>query len=298
MQFIKKFKIINENQFGFQQVKSCKNALISFTEFLRNSVDQSLKGLACFIDLKKAFDTICHKTKIKKLEKYGFRGNFLNLMKSFLENRHQYVEYNNSVSQKLKINYGVPQESVLGPLFFLLYINDLPGVCKSNKITLFADDTTIYSAAKQNTSFSYNEVKETKRWFEEHKLTINDKKCSFINFGKREYLNKDFLVKNVQNVNKITYLGIIIDHKLNYNSHVEKIAKQMSKFCGVLYKAGYYFTKNQLLLFYESYAKSVITYGLIVYGCTTKTNLNEIFILQKRIFRAIFLNEKLIPFNQ
>ena len=113
-----------------------------------------------------------------------------------------------------------------------------------------------------------------------------------MSFGKREYLNKDFLVKNVQNVNKITYLGIITDHKLNYKSHVEKIAKQMSKFCGVLYKARYYFTKNQLLLFYESYAKSVITYGLIVYGCTTKTNLIEIFNLQKRIFRAIFFKRK------
>ena len=146
--------------------------------------------------------------------------------------------------------------------------------------------------------FFYKEVKETKRWFEEHKLTINDKKSSFMNLRKREYLNKDFLVKNVQNVNKITYLGIIIDHKLNYKSHVEKIAKQMSKFCGVLYKARYYFTKNQLLLFYESYAKSVITYGLIVHGCTTKTNLNEIFNLQKRIFRAIFFNGNLIPFNQ
>ena len=113
-----------------------------------------------------------------------------------------------------------------------------------------------------------------------------------MNFGKREYLNKDFLVKNVQNVNKITYLGIIIDHKLNYKSHVEKIVKQMSKFCGVLYKARYYFTKNQLLLFYESYVKSVITYGLIFYGCTTKTNMNEIFILQKRNFRAIFFKRE------
>ena len=101
-----------------------------------------------------------------------------------------------------------------------------------------------------------------------------------MNFGKREYLNKDFLVKNVQNVNKITYLGIIIDHKLNYKSHVEKIAKQMSKFCGVLYKARYYFTKNQLLLFYESYAKSVITYGLIVTKfsiCKKKNFLSNFF---------------------
>ena len=129
-------------------------------------------------------------------------------------------------------------------------------------------------------------------------MTISDKKCSFMNFGKREYLNKDFLGKNVQNVNKVTYLGIIINHKLNYKSHIEKIAKQMSKFCGVLYNARYYFTKNQLLLFYESYAKSVITYGLIVNDCTTKSNLNKIFNLLKIIFRAFFLNENLIPFNQ
>ena len=83
------------------------------------------------------------------------------------------------------------------------------------------------------------------RWFEKHRLTIKDKKCSLIDFGKREYSNKDFLGKNVQNVNEVTYLGIIIDHKLNYKSHVGKIGNQMSKFCGVLYKARCYFTKNQ-----------------------------------------------------
>ena len=93
--------------------------------------------------------------------------------------------------------------------------------------------------------FFYNEVKETKRWFEGHKLTINDKKCSIMTFGEREYLNKDFLGKNVQNVNKVTYLGIIMDHKLNYKSHVEKIPIQMSKFFGV-------FLQSKILLYKKS----------------------------------------------
>ena len=97
-------------------------------------------------------------------------------MKSFLKNRHQYVEYNNSVSKILKLGYGVPQGSVMSPLFFLIYINDLSKVCNSNEISLFKDDTTIYFDAEQNASIFYNEVKETKRWFEEHKLTNKDKK--------------------------------------------------------------------------------------------------------------------------
>ena len=154
---------------GWNQGKLCKNALIS---------DQCLKGLSCFIDLRKALVTICHKTMIKKLEKYGFRGNFLNLMKCFLENRHQYVEYNISVGQKFQIKLWRSQGSVLGSLFFLLYINDLPKGCKSIKSSLFAEYTTIHSATKQNASFFYNEVKETMWWFKEHKLTIDDKEAA------------------------------------------------------------------------------------------------------------------------
>ena len=167
-------------------------------------------------------------------------------MRSFLEYHFQYVENNNSVSQKLKLNFGVPQGSALGPLFFPLSFYDLPKICKSNKISLFGDDTTIYSAAKQNTSFFYNEVKHKKKWFEVHKLTNNNKKCSFMIFGNCEYLTKNFLGKHVQNVNKVTYIGIIINHQLNYKSHVEKRAIQMSKFCGVLFKAWYYFTKKSV----------------------------------------------------
>ena len=91
--------------------------------------------------------------------------------------------------------------------------------------------------------FFYNEVEETKRWFKEHKLTISDKKCRLMNFGKCKYLNKDFIGKNIQNVIKVMYLGINIDHKPNYKSHIgKKKAKQMSKFCGAFYNARNYFT--------------------------------------------------------
>ena len=136
--------VLHENQFGFRKNNSIIFALIQITEKIKESIDKGNFGCGIFIDLRKAFDTVNHEILLLKLEHCGIRGTMLNWFKSYLCNREQYVFLNGESSKVKDITCGVPQGSVLGPLLFLLYINDLPNISKSLNFYLFADDTNIY----------------------------------------------------------------------------------------------------------------------------------------------------------
>ena len=153
--FLIKYDVLSKEQFGFQSKKSTIDAVMEVVEYLRNNMNKQEPACCAFIDLTKAFDTVNHSYLLTKCYKYGLRGPDKNFLKSFLEDRKQYIEIGNKKSDKLLVNCGVPQGSVLGPLLFLIYINNLPSVCNDNKVTLFADDTNIYGSLK-------NETKTTK----------------------------------------------------------------------------------------------------------------------------------------
>ena len=143
VKFCEKEKILTSTQYGFRSKRSCVDAISTVTEYIRTEIDRKSIGQICFIDLQKAFDTLDHNILLNKIEKYGFRGPIYHIVKNYLDNRWQFVASDCSISSKRRICTGVPQGSVLGPLLFLLYINDLHQVIKDSRIAMFADDTTV-----------------------------------------------------------------------------------------------------------------------------------------------------------
>ena len=218
--FANKQKILYEKQFGFQKKKSCVDALIEFTEFIREGWDKKLVGQSCLVDLKKAFDTINHDLLLAKLEKYGFRGRILCLLNNFFTNRLQFVQTDNKISSSRSMSCGVPQGSVLGPFLFLIYKKDLPKIAEGSEVVLFADDTTICNAEKNCCDSFDSSISKMDRWFKTNGLCVNPGKTQIIKFGNN--FSKDYFTfgTTVQITNVCKYLGIFVDKKLTFKLHL------------------------------------------------------------------------------
>ena len=186
--FLDSNNLIYERQFGFRANHSTSHALISATGHINNLLDKGCFVGGIFIDLEKAFDTVNHNILINKLSYYGFRGNCQNLIKSFLTNRKQFVSINGYDSSILDIRCGVPQGSTLGPLLFLIYINDLNFSIKSSTPSHFADDTCIvhHSNKLKTLETELNcDLKLCNEWLKVNRLSLNVDKSKFVLFHSR-----------------------------------------------------------------------------------------------------------------
>ena len=229
--FLEFHNILFDNQFGFRKNNSTSFALMQITEKIKETIENKKFGCGIFIDLRKAFDTVNHKILLKKLEHYGIRGIALNWFTSYLFNRKQFVFHNGESSNLQPITCGVPQGSVLGPLLFLLYINDLPKISNIFQFYLFADDTNIYYEAENLDKLELTINKELKKlhtWLIVNRLSLNINKTNFVVFHPfNKPLTKKITLKiykkAISEKDQVKYLGIMIDSTLSWKNHIDNV---------------------------------------------------------------------------
>ena len=206
----------------FGKKNSTQHTLVSMTETIRKTIDNRNFGCGIFIDLKKAFDTVNHSILLRKLEHYGIWGIPLQWFHSYLSNRKQYVSVNGLSSDELNIIHGVPQGSVLHPLLFLIFINDLPNISKHLTFCLFADDTNIYYESSNLLHIQKivnRELRKVRKWLEANRLALNIDKTNFVIFHSQQRKITDQIVlrtgrKKINLESCVKFLGVLLDSNL------------------------------------------------------------------------------------
>ena len=190
--YLNEYKILFSYQFGFRKIHSTYMALMTLMDKLTKCLDNDEYIIGVFLDFSKAFDTVDHVILLQKLSVYGVRGNALSWFESYLKNRQQFVTYNGVLSDTKILQCGVPQGSILGPLLFLIYINDLANVCTSSFPILFADDTNLFNHGKDMFSLQValnQELANISKWLKVNKLSLNIKKtCTWFSHEKKQDL--------------------------------------------------------------------------------------------------------------
>ena len=292
--FFESTKILCNQQFGFRQHRNTEYCIIDLLDYITKKLDQSKHVVSIFLDLRKAFDCVDHSILLNKLEHYGIRGKPLDLLKSYLFQRHQKVKISNILSNNNHIDIGVPQGSILGPLLFLIYINDLPNCTNYFKINMFADDTSL-SAACDNLDTLENSINTNlvhiKNWLYVNKLTLNIDKTNFIIFNKNKNLRHLSLhIENspIENVECCKYLGVILDNKLKFKNHIAKITKIISFKLGILLQLKREKIPIKILqLIYSSLILPHLYYCNVIWSHTYTIHLNSLDKIQKRCVSLI-----------
>ena len=284
---------IYEMQYGFRSGRSCEHALLTAQKFLLESLNKNKISLLLLIDFSKAFDMVDHSVLLKKLQHYGIRGMALNWFKSYLENREQFVSVNGSNSNKRAIEFGVPQGSILGPLLFVIYINDIPGILNIVKFILYADDANIILTGDTLCDIEEQLFKLTTvlmQWVDSNGLLLNLKKTIYMIFSRRKIVT-NFTVKMgntiIERKSEAKFLGVIVDEKLNWTKHIKTVKSKMCRYVGIMYKIKNLLPLQARMQIFHSFVQSHISYCSLVWGFSSKSNIESIFACQKKGIRAV-----------
>lgn len=299
--YLDRYKIIKKEQYGFQKRKSTTHAAFDLVHNILVNVDKRKQTAVIFFDMSKAFDFVSHNLLLQKLDNYGIRGPALEWIRQYLDNREQCVEISceqNAMVKPVKSEYlvnrfGVPQGSILGPLLFLIYINDLPDII-SDKCILFADDISIIltydNLSNNDIDIGINNTIDLViTWLARNNLQVNISKTTFMQFQTRgsktipRHISYDGT--KINESTNVRFLGFSMDKYLDWKTHVDGVCKKVNSFVYVLNRLRTTSAQHTVLLAYHGYVASVLRYGLILWG--NSTDFQRAFLSQKRCIRAI-----------
>ena len=287
--FINKHKILHPFQYGFRKNSSTEQAITQITEEIANNMQDKYHTCSIFLDLAKAFDTIDHKILLAKLHLYGIRGHAGQLLSSYLSQRTQRTKINNVHSNYCNVTCGIPQGSILGPLVFDLFINDIPQASNFS-VRLFADDACLTLRDKDPKVLEIKANQELQKiddWVKINRLTINYSKSYCILFNRQNITRKIKIKmsgKTIEQVKTIKYLGVHIDQGLNWKQQIQKIQAKLTSASYIIIKTRHYLTIPTLKMLYYSLIFPQINYCLTAWGGANKSTLQPIINQQKKLF--------------
>jgi len=296
--YFTKFNILNFDQYGFRKKHSTAMAIYDILNSKLSNHDKDKVSCAIYLDLSKAFDTVDRSILLKKLEHFGVRGIGLKLIENYLTNRKQCVMIDGVLSDVLSIDLGVPQGSNLGPLLFLIYVNDLPEV--SNLITkLFADDTCLFLSANTVDDLQNivnQELKSIEYWMASNKLTINYSKTKFMLIRSEKQQNIGNFTINIdgnpiERADCFKYLGIDIDANLSWKTHIHSLESELSRLSGFICKLRHYVSYDCLKSFYFVKVYSKLQCVILAWVGILDSALHKLSVLHNNIIRATILKD-------
>ena len=301
--FLRVNSILYKHQYGFRREHCTSHPVLHFINHIYEALNSDTPKycLGIFLDIKKAFDTVDRKILLKKLDHYGFRGVANQWFENYLQGRKQYVSIDGTNSELKEVDCGVPQGSVLGPILFLLFINDLHRATNFSTF-MFADDTTFQMSAQnvnQLTIAANRELGEASVWFKSNKLTLNVSKTKFIIFRNvnmklpEEEVSLRIGTESLERVGfdkplkNFKFLGHVIDEHLSWVDHISHVRSKISSGNYALARTKHLLPPNVRLTLYNSLIRPHLEYGVITWGGARVSKLRPLEIAQKKAIRNV-----------
>lgn len=294
IEHLSKHSLLSDRQFGFRKNRSTILQLLTVLEDWTDALDNNLQVDTVYLDFKKAFDSVPHKRLLQKLEAYGIRGELLTWLRNFLDQRKQRVMINGNYSKWTDVISGIPQGSILGPILFIVFINDLPGVVGS-VCQLFADDCKMYKniTAEADQRELQEDIMRLCQWSKDWLLNFNIQKCKVVSYGniRFEYEYKMTDDRNNQHIlvseESERDLGILFKQNLKFEEHIDNTVNKVNRIMGLIKRKFTYMDKSLFLTLYKSLVRSHLDYGNLIFYPTTKKYKQILENAQRRATRVI-----------
>ena len=253
-------------QHGFRKHRSCVTQLLEVMNDFTNYIDNKKNIDILYLDFSKAFDTVPHERLLNKLNAYGITNNVHKWIQSFLSDRKQRVRINKSYSDFSPITSGIPQGSILGPVLFIIFINDLPDNVSSN-CKIFADDTKIYNTT-ENSQAIQDDINSLMEWSDTWQLRFNAQKCNVLHIGKATIENEYFMGDNNTKINSVKQekdIGVTFDRKLNFDIHINSAVNKANQLIGLIKRSFEYLDRDMFLKLYKAIIRPHLEYANVIW---------------------------------